>query len=111
MLGRCDGRPQQLTAKIVAEAALDGNSIAGDVFRHAVQVLGWALAQMINLLSPDVVVIGGGVSLAGETLLLAPLREEVGRYAFPPLDGTYRIVPAELGEAVVVHGALALAAL
>ncbi|NQT36584.1 MAG: ROK family protein [Planctomycetes bacterium] len=110
LLSRCDGRPGQLTAKMVAQAALTGNTIAADVFRHAVQVLGWALAQMINLLSPDVVVIGGGVSLVGESLLLAPLREEVRRYTFPPLDGTYQIVLAELGEEVVVHGALALAA-
>jgi glucokinase len=54
-------------------------------------------------------VIGGGVPLAGEALFFAPLRQEVERYVFPPLRGTYRIVPAELGEEVVVHGALALA--
>ena len=47
--------------------------------------------------------------LAGEALFFAPLREEVDRYVFPPLRGTYRIVPAELGEEIVVHGALALA--
>jgi glucokinase len=43
--------------------------------------------------------------------LFAPLRAEVERYVFPPLLRTYEIVPAQLGEAVVVHGALALAAM
>jgi glucokinase len=38
------------------------------------------------------------------------LRREVRRYVFPPLAGQYVIVPAALGEEVVVHGALALAA-
>ena len=78
-------------------------------FRRATRTYGWAIAQMITLLSPEVVVVGGGVPLAGEDLFFAPLRQEIDRYVFPPLRGTYRIVPAELGEAVVVHGALVLA--
>ena len=93
----------------MAEAAKAGNKAALAIFRRATQTYGWAIAQMITLLSPQVVVIGGGVPLAGEALFFAPLRKEVERYVFPPLRGTYRIAPAELGEEVVVHGALALA--
>jgi glucokinase len=65
---------------------------------------------VITIVAPSVIVVGGGVSLAGESLFFAPLREEIAKYVFPPLAGTYRIVPAALGEDVVVHGALALAA-
>ena len=65
---------------------------------------------MITLLAPNVVVLGGGVPQAGESLFFAPLRREVGRYVFPPLADRFRIVPAALGEEVVVHGALAVAA-
>ena len=65
---------------------------------------------MITLLSPEVVVVGGGVPLLGEELFFAPLRRHIDRYAFPPLAGTFRIAPAQLGEEVVVHGALAAAA-
>jgi glucokinase len=65
---------------------------------------------MATLLAPNVVVVGGGVSLAGDELLFIPLREHVRRYVFPPLDGTFEVVPAQLGEEVVVHGVLALAA-
>ena len=65
---------------------------------------------MITLLAPEVVVVGGGVSLLGEELFFAPLRDAVRRYVFPPLAESYEIVPAALGEWVVVHGAIALAA-
>lgn len=99
----------QVTSKMVAEAAKAGNEAAKAVFGRAVRAYGWAIAQMITLLSPEVVVVGGGVPLAGEAVFFAPLRQEVDRYVFPPLKGTYRIAPAELGEEVVVHGALALA--
>jgi glucokinase len=100
---------ERLTAKMVAEAAAGGNEAARAIFRRATQVYGWAIAQMITLLAPEAVVIGGGVPLAGEALFFAPLREEVNRYVFPPLRETFAILPAALGEEVVVYGALALA--
>lgn len=100
---------ERLTAKHVAEAAAADNASALAIFHRATQTYGWAVAQMITLLSPEVVVIGGGVPLAGEALFFAPLRREIERYVFPPHRGTYQIAPAELGEEVVVHGALALA--
>ncbi len=110
LLERCEGQIDELTTRIVAQAALEGNELAREIFRHAAGVLGWGIAQMITLLAPDVVVIGGGVPQLGERFYLAPLRKEVDRYVFPPLLGAFEIVPAALGEEVVVHGALALAA-
>jgi len=100
---------ERLNGKMVAEAASAGNASALAVFRRATQYYGWAIAQMITLLSPETIVIGGGVPLAGEALFFAPLRREIQRYVFPPLRNTYKIAPAELGEDVVVFGALALA--
>ncbi len=110
LLGRCEGQPDNLNAKIIAQAAEAGNGLARDVFIHAAGVFGWAVAQAVTLLSPNVVVVGGGVSLAGEELWFKPLGEAVDRYVFPPRKGGFKILPAELGEEVVVHGALVLAA-
>jgi glucokinase len=107
---RCGGKLEQLTALLVAQAAGEGNEVARDVLARACHALGWGIAQAITLVSPQVVVVGGGVSLADESLFLLPLRREVERYVFPPLAGTFEIVPAQLGEQVVVHGALAVAA-
>ena len=95
---------------MVAQAAADGNEVAREVLAHACQALGWGIAQAITLVSPEVVVVGGGVSLMDETLFLRPLRVEVERYVFPPMIGAYELLPAQLGEQVVVHGAVAAAA-
>src|SRR5262249_44378246 len=67
---RCDGKLGDLTARMVAQAAAEGNEIAREVILHACQALGWAIAQAITLVSPEVVVVGGGVSLMDESLFL-----------------------------------------
>jgi len=110
LLGRCEGKIDRLSTAIIARAAAEGNRLAREALDRACRAYGWAIAQMITLVSPNIVVVGGGVSLVGEALWFAPLREQVARCVFPPLRGSYRIVPAALGEEVVVHGALALAA-
>lgn len=109
LLSRCEGQTRLLTTKHVAEAATAGNELAWAVFREACEAYGWALAQMITLLAPNVVVLGGGVSLVGEELFLAPVRAAVDRFVFPPHRGTFNIRPAALGEEVVLHGAMAMA--
>ena len=107
---RAGGQAEQLNARLLAEAASARNALAVSILRDGCRVLGWAIAQTITLLAPEVVVVGGGVSLMGETLFFAPLRAAVRQYIFPPLADSYTIVPAALGELVVVHGAIALAA-
>jgi glucokinase len=109
LLQRAGGDIERLSAKHVAQAAAEGNDIARQVLDHACQALGWAIAQVITLVAPEVVVVGGGVSLIGESFFFGPLRAEVQRYVFPPLAGSFRIVPAALGELAVVHGAILVA--
>ena len=106
---RCGGDFLQLTTKAIGEAAIAGNQLAKDQYVAATRVLGWGVAQLITLVAPEVVVVGGGVSLVGEEIFFAPLRSAVAQYVFPPLRESYRLLPAKLGESVVVHGALALA--
>ena len=110
LVARCEGAIERLDTKTLAQAAEAGNWLALAVFDRACRAVGWALAQTISLLAPNVVVMGGGVALGGEAVFLGPLRRYVDRYMFPPLLGTCRIVPAALGEEVVVHGVLAMAA-
>ncbi len=108
LLSRCDGNKDRLTAKIIARAAEEGNEVARQVLAHATETLGWGIAQVITLLAPQVVVVGGGVSLMPESLFFEPLEQAVADFVFPPLAQSYRLERAMLGEEVVVHGALAL---
>jgi glucokinase len=110
LLRLCEGDPSRLTAKTVTDSAQAGNPIARRVMDRACQALGWGIAQVITLLAVEIVIVGGGVSLAGETVFFAPLRAHVRRYVFPPLRDSYEVVPPQLGEEVVVHGAVAMAA-
>jgi glucokinase len=107
---RCRGPIEELTARIVVEAAAEGNALAGEILRGGVRAYGWALAQAVTLFGPNAVIVGGGVPQIGDALFLSPLRGEVDRYVYPPLRGRFQVLPAALGEEVVVHGALALAA-
>ena len=102
--------PHELTGRDIAAAADAGNAIAQRALGQATRALGWAIAQTVTLTAADVVVMGGGVSLMGEARFFAPVRSAASEYVFPPLRDQFEIVPAALGEEVVVHGALALAA-
>ena len=104
----CSGRPELVTAEVVAEAARQGDQRATSILKAAREALAEGLAHAITLLAPSRVILGGGVSLIGANLWLNPIRREVDRRVFPPFRGTFEVVPARLGEAVVVHGALAL---
>jgi glucokinase len=110
LLADVAGHFHLLTTKQIAQHAVRGNRLARKVYREATDVLGWGIAQAVTLLAPEVVIVGGGVSLVGEEVFFGPLRAAVEQYVFPPLVGQYRLEPAQLGESVVVHGALALAA-
>lgn len=109
LLALCDGRPDLLDTRLAAQAAAEGNRLALEAFDRACRTYGWALAQMITLVAPKVVVLGGGVSLVSRSLFFDPVCKYVDRYVFPPSRGAFQIVPAALGEEVVVHGVLALA--
>lgn len=110
LLKRCDGEPSMLTTLLIGEAAASGNESARKILCTATDTLGWAIAQMIAIVSPDIVVVGGGVSLMGDELFLDPIREAVSRYVFPPLANACVLTNPQLGEEVVVHGAIALGA-
>lgn len=104
---RIGGMPA--TAKAIAAAARQGDPNAIRVLDEAVAALAFAIRQLIPLVCPRRVVIGGGVSLMGEDLFFEPLRRKLDERPFAAFAGLTDVVPAALGEEVVVHGALALA--
>lgn len=107
LLRAAGGSLDNISGQLIAELAQRDNPLACSVLEHGNQALGWAIAQVITLIAPDIVVVGGGVSLMPEAIFFTPLRRAVEVYSFGPLVGSCRIVPAQLGEDVVVHGAIA----
>ncbi|MGH7613519.1 MAG: ROK family protein [Gemmatimonadales bacterium] len=96
-----------ITAQVVYEAAHDGDAYALEVVRDTAKFLGAGVASIINIFNPQVVVICGGVTLAGDKLFV-PLRSEVRRRAFRPAVEVCRILPGELPGTAGVWGAAAV---
>jgi glucokinase len=98
------GDLRQLTAQTVYQAAQDGDELALDVVNDTAKFLGVGIANLLNIFNPEVVVVCGGVTLAGDHLFV-PLRREVARRAFKPAVTACRIVPGELAGTAGVYGA------
>lgn len=99
---------RELAGPLVTELAHDGDPAAIEAIELIGSRLGIAIASLVNIFNPEVVVIGGGVIAAGE-LLLAPARAEVGWRVLPPMRDSVRIVPARFGVEAGMIGAAALA--
>jgi glucokinase len=109
LLELAGGQIEGVTAYLVGEAAKKEDWFAKSILLESLTGLAEAICAVIVLLCPKRIVIGGGVSLIGEEWFFRPLREFVAERVFAPFAGLTDIVPASLGEAVVVHGALTLA--
>ncbi len=105
----CGDNPDQLSGPLVTKAAMEGDRVARDAFSFVGEWLGVGLANLVAAFDPDVVVVGGGVSSAGE-LLLEPARTALNRSL---VGAEHRVVPpvviAELGPAAGLVGAATLA--
>jgi glucokinase len=101
------GDLSKVTAQLVYEAANDGDEFALEVVHDTAHFLGAGVANLINIFNPQVVVICGGVTPAGERPF-TPLRSEVKRRAFKPAVDVCRIVPGELTGTAGVYGAAAV---
>ena len=102
-----NGDLSKITAQLVYEAAHDGDDYAREVVKDTAKFLGAGVASLINIFNPEVVVVCGGVTLAGDRLF-EPLRAEVRRRAFKPATDVCRIVPGELTGTAGVYGAAAV---
>ncbi|KRL38644.1 glucokinase [Liquorilactobacillus uvarum DSM 19971] len=99
---------QEITAKIVFDLAKKNDILAKMVIDRVCHYLGVACANISNLLNPSFVVIGGGVSAAGD-FLLNNVANHFEKYAFPSVRKTTHLRLAQLGNEAGVVGAASLA--
>ncbi|NIN70289.1 MAG: ROK family protein [Anaerolineae bacterium] len=104
------GDPDRISAKLVAQAAAEGDAEAGRILDQAMSYLGIGMANLVNLFNPELLVIGGGLTKMGERLF-GPVRSIIDQRAFPANAHAVRVIPAELGDDVGVLGAAAVAML
>jgi len=102
-----NGSIEKITAKVVAEAAREGDRLALEIWEEAGEYLGIAIANLINTYNPEIVIIGGGVAHAGK-LLFEPIKRTVRKRALPGPGKIAKIVPSQLGDDVSIIGAAAL---
>lgn len=97
-----------LTPKLITEAAEAGDTGARAVWQEVGRWLGLALAGAVNLLNPEKIVIGGGISAAG-ALLLEPVKQAIRLHAFARPAEAVQVLPAQLGNDAGMIGAAVLA--
>jgi glucokinase len=103
-LGRAVAQRGFVTGEEVTALAVEGDAVARLVMAAIGRNLGAGIASVVNIFEPEVVVIGGGASAAGD-LLLDPAREMVAQRSLRPSRDHVRIVPALLGEEAGMIGA------
>ena len=101
------GRLESITAETIEAAALKGDKLARRIWRQAGEYLGIALSGVINLLNPEVIVFGGGVTKAGE-LIFKPMRAEIRKRAFKVPFEKVKFTTTKFGEDLGVIGAALL---
>jgi len=95
---------EELSPYIVAQAALQGDVVAKQIYKKIGKIIGLGLTSVVNLLNPERIIIGGGVADAGD-ILLEPIKETILDRAMPIQKNAVEIVHAQLGNTAGVIGA------
>lgn len=102
------GKEEEITALMISEAYDHGDALAIEVMKETATILGFGLANVINLLNPDLIIVGGGMAAAGDKLL-NPVRETVNQHALKLSGSKCKIVQGELGSRAGTVGAASYA--
>jgi glucokinase len=102
--------PADVTAVHVSDAADLGDPAATVILERARRAVALAVVSIVNVFGPDVVILGGGITIAWGERLIAPAREAVAESAFRIQAERARVVQAALGDDVGLIGTVPLVA-
>lgn len=102
-----DKKIDKLEAKDIFDAAKQGDTFSLDIIDYETEYLAMGIGNILNILNPEVIVIGGGVALAGD-ILFNPLKEKLKKYVLPVALKDLKIVPGVLGNEAGIKGAVGL---
>ena len=92
-----EGNIAGLEAKDIFDAAKEGDAFSLDLVDYEAEYLAMGIANILNIINPETIVLGGGVALAGD-ILLDPLRKKLEKYALPVTLEDLKIVQGILGN-------------
>lgn len=101
-------RAERITAVQVFELAAGGDQVAQKIVQDVQNSLGVALANIVQVVNPGMIILGGPLAQAGE-LLIAPLRARIQELSLPAATQSLRIVSGSLGAEASLIGAVTLA--
>ena len=107
LLDLVGGRVEALRSEHVLEAARHGDALALRLVRETAYYMGWGIANLVNILNPDIVLLGT-IAIAAGDILLNPIRKTVSEFAMTRPAEAVKIAPAQLGEALGDLAAVAL---
>ena len=107
MLTLTDGHVEDVKSEHVLEAARAGDALALELVSETAHYMGWGIANLVNILNPDIVLLGT-IAIAAGDLLLNPIRETVSKFAMTRSAAAVEIAPAQLGDALGDLAAIAL---
>ena len=107
LLTLADGRIEDVKSEHVLAAARTGDALASELVQETAYYMGWGIANLVNILNPDIVLLGT-IAVAAGDLLLDPIRETVSKFAMTRPAEAVHIAPAQLGDALGDLAAVAL---
>lgn len=107
LLDLAGGRVEDVRSEHVLEAARQGDVLGLQLVEETGYYMGWGIANLVNILNPDIVLLGT-IAIAAGDLLLNPIRKTVSEFAMTRPAEAVKIAPAQLGEALGDLAAIAL---
>ena len=104
----CGGDPQKLTCAMLGKAVKEKDAFAAAFLDNVTESIGIAISNVVSLFGPEVIAIGGGVSLIGDEFI-DRIRRSVEKHEFVSSHGHYRVCRCSLNEEIVPAGAIKLA--
>lgn len=98
-----------IRSSALADSVKAGDTAVEQIIKRAAGLIGQSIGDVVNLIAPDIIVLGGGLVEAMPELIVATVEEAARNRAVPPLAKSFKVVAAKLGDDAVARGAAAWA--
>lgn len=102
-----EGKIDSLEAKDIFDAAKEGDEFSLSLVEYEAEYLAMGIGNILNIINPEIVVLSGGVALAGD-ILMNPLKEKLKKYALPVVVKDIKFVQGILGNEAGIKGSIGL---